>query len=42
MAELSDDAELSRYFGDDANGSRNDNKRNLSPSEDYNPLEECT
>jgi len=42
MAETTGDPEFGFYFVDAANGSNNDNKRNLSPREDYNPLEDCT
>ena len=44
MAECSGSPELETdlYLVDAANGLSIDNKRSLSPMEDYNPLEDCT
>jgi len=42
MAEARIGRELDLCFYDSANGPQNDNKGNVSPREDYNPLEDCT
>ena len=42
MAESNADLTFGFYSVEAPNGSNNDNKRSLSPREDYNPLEGCT